>query len=74
MKKVLPFVAAIALPGAVSCNKGYTCDCTFDDGAGGSVTASSTITAKKKDAETWCDDAQAAGAVLWTGYSCTLNN
>lgn len=70
MKKVLPFVAAIALLGAVSCKKEYTCECTYDDGAGSTGSVSATATLSKKDAEAWCDDTQSASVL--TGYSCDL--
>ena len=74
MKKILPFVAAIAMLGAVSCKKEYTCTCTYDDGTGTSLTSTSTFEAKKKDAETICDDLQTLGALGTTGYTCTLSN
>lgn len=67
MKKIIA-VAALSIFALASCKKDYTCECSFDGG-----TSTSTIKAKKKDAETFCDtnesNAKAAG---FTNVSCTL--
>ena len=38
-----------------SCSKDWTCTCTIDDGYGGVITESATITGTKSEAETECD-------------------
>ncbi len=73
MKRVLPFVAAIALLGAVSCKKEYTCDCTTTDSSGvfSPSTVSSTATLSKSDAEDWCSESSTTSGSFTT--TCTLN-
>ena len=61
MKKVF-FIAGIALLTLASCSKDWTCKCT-QTGTSGSVigSTSTTITGTKNEAETSCDEADAAG-------------
>ena len=66
MKKVL-FLGAFALFGLASCKKDYTCECkiTF---MGQTTTSTTTINAKKKDAQTTCEN----GTNAATGVTCAL--
>jgi hypothetical protein len=62
MKKIL-FLSAVVVFVATSCKKDRTCECTEVDSVGGtSHTTITTTTAKtnKKDAATWCENANKA--------------
>jgi len=53
-----------------SCKKEYTCACTATDTFWNSTYK---VEMKKKDAETWCDNYQAAGvAATIAGFKCEL--
>ncbi len=71
MKKVFTVVAiALVAMTFASCEKSYTCECTYPDGMGGNLTWSSTFEAKKNDAKDACNS---LGAIYITGGgSCTL--
>ncbi len=73
MKKLLPFVAAVAMLGAVSCKKEYTCDCTTTDSADAtySGSVSYTFTETKSNAEDLCTASESSLGTLTT--TCTLN-
>jgi hypothetical protein len=74
MKKLLPFGAAIAMLGAVSCKKEYSCTCTTTDSSGFSYASAVTTTAtlKKKKAEAWCSETTTTFGSFSRG--CTLSN
>lgn len=57
-------VATFAI-GLGSCKKEYTCECSYTFGSE-TLTSSSKITAKKKDAETACTANQVSG------YTCKI--
>jgi len=61
MKKVF-FIAGIAVLTLASCSKDWTCKCT-QTGSSGTVigSTSSTITGKKNDVKTSCDEGDATG-------------
>ena len=67
MKKVLFSCAfAIGLMATVSsCSREFTCECSVTDSSGffDDVTTSSTITAKKSDAEAACNSSSTAGTL-----------
>jgi hypothetical protein len=72
MKKVLTFVAVIALAASfTACKKDYTCECTYTyDVAGTSTTTDTSYEMngyKKKDATAACDLSNS-----YEGYECTL--
>jgi len=69
MKKGLLIAGALVAFTFASCKKDYTCECTSTCGSATSTT-SSTIHAKKKDAEAACT-ASAASSGTCT-YSCAL--
>ena len=75
MKKFVLFVAAAATLGLTSCKKDWTCDCSYSDGEGGTVTTSEPINGKtKKDAEALCEGkASIGGFTVSTGSNCTTN-
>jgi len=55
MKNLFIGLGVLAMIGATSCKKDYTCECTV---TGNGTTASSSATSKmtKKDAQEWCDE------------------
>ncbi len=73
MKKMLPFIAAVAMLGAVSCKKDYACDCTTTDSsiASFSVTTTYTINDTKGNAEALCSADESSIGTLTT--NCALN-
>ncbi len=55
MKNLFIGLGVLAMIGATSCKKDYTCECTFEgNGVSGSVAETSKLT--KKDAQEWCDE------------------
>jgi hypothetical protein len=69
MKRVYLMLAVCAFAMA-SCKKNYTCDCTYNDGFGGTGSMTYTFEAKKADAEAVCEGySVTAGG---TGWSCDL--
>lgn len=68
MKKLVLSIAALALVATTmtSCKKKYTCSCTVL----GVTTDTESAKMKKADAETWCNNANSAAAVV--GGSCKL--
>jgi hypothetical protein len=74
MKKILPLVAAVAMLGAVSCKKEYTCTCTTTDGFGFNdpVITVKTDELKKKEVDDWCAD---SGPTFFGDVTtCVLSN
>jgi len=74
MKKVFTFVAAVAFVASLSsCKKDYSCDCTTKDSGDSSysMTYSTSMKAKKKDAEEACDALVVTVGTLST--TCELN-
>jgi len=57
MKKVMSFLAVVALIATVntSCKKNYTCECCATC-SGTKTCGSATAKMKKKDAKAWCED------------------
>jgi len=72
MKKLLSIAAVtVALVSLSSCKKDYTCSCTYTATGLGTQTTNTTIAdAKKKDAETACDNIQTTYSLL--GGTCEL--
>ena len=63
MKKVF-FIAGIALLTLASCSKDWTCKCTQTGSSGTIVgTSSSTVTGKKNDVKTACDEGDTANLI-----------
>lgn len=74
MKRALILgVAVMALAATTACKKDYTCTCTTTDSSGTipDASISSTITAKKSDAEASCENGSTSVGTLTT--TCTLN-
>ena len=71
MKKVI-FISGLSLIFLASCTKDYTCKCTMTDSSGSLPTSSSssTITGKKKDAKTACDNGDATTGTIT--YNCEI--
>lgn len=71
MKKFAPIVA-IALLGMMftSCKKNYTCNCTYDIGAGSQTYSWQTGKVTKSDAKAACEGYTFVG---WTNLSCNLD-
>ena len=67
MKKVMSFLAVVALIATVntSCKKNYTCECCTTCG-GVQECASATKKLKKKDAKAWCEGSSSAA------YGCSV--
>jgi len=71
MKKVMSFLAVVALIATVntSCKKNYTCECCVTC-SGTKTCASQTAKMKKKDAKAWCDNQK--GSTYGCTYECNL--
>jgi len=69
MKKSIFILGVLASVVFVSCKKDYTCTCTYTS-AGTTLTSTSTINAKKKDAKEACETLATAGGA---SYSCTID-
>jgi len=67
MKNLTPFVmlAAFAAMTFASCKKDWTCECSVN----GEVYSTSTIKAKKKDAEAACSS---SGSTFGVTYECKI--
>lgn len=73
MKKVLSFVAVVALAASfTACKKDYTCTCTAT-AAGITTTSSATAKLSKKDAEAWCGDQSSETTVAGTTSTTTCS-
>lgn len=70
MKKVLGIFAIVALFGATSCKKDYTCECTWTGGTGGIDIALEN--SKKSDATDACDAAETTYKNGYSDASCEL--
>ena len=78
MKKLL-FVAAVAAFTMTSCKKDFTCECTYDDGNGGSITQEYVMTDSKKAAAAAVCEGKNVGPIQVDGVTieqdennCTL--
>jgi hypothetical protein len=71
MKKVI-FISGLSLVFLASCSKDYTCKCTVTDSSGTLPTSSSssTITGKKKEVTTACDNGDATSGTIT--YNCEI--
>lgn len=74
MKKVLFVVMATGMfLGLVGCNKDYTCECKYTDGAGAATSFSATYEGvKKSKAEEACEAADATYKIIDANASCSL--
>lgn len=72
MKKARLFtILALGAIFFASCSKEYTCTCTVDDGYGGSVTESTTITGTKSEAKAECDKGDFS--IFGVGVECEID-
>lgn len=71
MKKVLLFVAVVAVAGLTSCKKDWACECTYSGVTTSTTEGYSKLT--KKDAEAKCEGKVTVGLVTVNpGSNCTL--
>lgn len=68
MKKSIFVFAGVALLALASCKKDYTCECTITDSSGlfPTTTSTATVTGKKKDVTTACENGSSTVSTITT--------
>lgn len=72
MKKSIFVLAGVAMLALASCKKDYTCDCSITTGGETNTIKADIKGAKKKDAQEFCDAAQATYSQGGSTATCTL--